>query len=77
MDGFIGYNYIKMALDAEETNFSDSYGNFFHTVMPFVPENVDATYQCVVATIFDDMMYNCLEDYVDDIVGKSKEVCTL
>ena len=36
MDGFSGYNQIKMApKDAEKTAFRTPMGNFYYTVMPF------------------------------------------
>ena len=36
MDGFSGYNSIKMApRDAEKTAFKTPMGNFYYTVMPF------------------------------------------
>ena len=36
MDGFNGYNQIKMAAkDAKKTAFRTPMGNFYYTVMPF------------------------------------------
>ena len=36
MDGFSGYNQIRMALrDAEKTAFRTPMGNFYYTMMPF------------------------------------------
>ena len=40
--------------------------------MPFSLKNVGATYQRVITVIFHDMMHKEIEDYVDDIVVKSK-----
>ena len=40
--------------------------------MPFGLRNAGATYQCAMTAIFHDVMYQDLEDYVDDIVVKSK-----
>ena len=40
--------------------------------MPFGLKNVGATYQRAMATIFHDMLHREIEDYVDDIVVKSK-----
>ena len=35
MDGFSGYNQIRMALrDAEKTTFRTPMGNFYYTIMP-------------------------------------------
>ncbi|KAL6188762.1 hypothetical protein ACLB2K_040153 [Fragaria x ananassa] len=73
MDGFSGYNQIKMATrDAEKTAFRTPYGNFHYTVMPFGLKNAGATYQRAMTAIFHDMMGKEIEDYVDDLVVKSK-----
>lgn len=47
-------------------------GNFYYIVMPFGLKNVGATYQRAMTAIFHDMMHRELEDYVDDIMVKSK-----
>ena len=74
MDGFNGYNKIRMApRDAEKTAFRTPMGNFYYTVMPFGLKNAGATYQRVMTAIFHDMMHQELEDYVDDIVVKSRK----
>ena len=74
MDGFGGYNQIRMApKDAEKTAFKTPIGNFYYTVMPFGLKNAGATYQRAMTAIFHDMMHQELEDYVDDIVVKSKK----
>ena len=58
MDGFSGYNQIKMApKDAEKTTFRTPMGNFYYTVMPFGLKNAGATYQRAMTAIFHDMMY--------------------
>ena len=73
MDGFSRYNQIRMALrDAEKIAFRTPIGNFYYTVMPFELKNAGTTYQCIMTTIFHDIMHCELEDYVDDIVVKSK-----
>ena len=73
MDGFSGYNQIRMApKDAEKTTFRTPIGNFYYTVMPFGLKNADTTYQHTMTAIFHDMMHHELEDYMDDIVVKSK-----
>ncbi|KAK9943690.1 hypothetical protein M0R45_009291 [Rubus argutus] len=73
MDGFSGYNQIKMATrDAEKTAFRTPYGNFYYTVMPFGLKNAGATYQRAMTAVFHDMMGKEVEDYVDDLVVKSK-----
>ena len=69
MDGFSGYNQIRMApKDAEKTAFRTPIGNFYYTVMPFRLKNAVATYQRAMTAIFHDMMHQELEDYMDDIV---------
>ena len=40
--------------------------------MPFGLKNADATYQRAMTAIFHDMMHKEIEDYMDDIVVKSK-----
>jgi hypothetical protein len=45
MDGFSGYNQIRMSLkDAEKTVFYTPIGNFYYNVMSFGLKNVNATY---------------------------------
>lgn len=41
--------------------------------MPFGLKNAGATYQRSMSAIFHYMLHECLEDYVDDIVVKSKQ----
>uniref|UniRef100_A0A2N9G6H2 RNA-directed DNA polymerase n=1 Tax=Fagus sylvatica TaxID=28930 RepID=A0A2N9G6H2_FAGSY len=73
MDGFSGYNQIRMSTrDAEKTAFRMPIGNFYYTVMPFGLKNAGATYQRTMTAMFHDMMHKEIEDYVDDIVVKSK-----
>jgi hypothetical protein len=73
MDGFSGYNQIRMSpKDAEKTAFRTPIGNFYYTVMSFGLKNAGATYQRTMTTIFHDMMHREIEDYVDDVVVKSK-----
>ena len=73
MDGFSGYNQIFMSpRDAEKTAFRTPIGNFYYTVMPFELKNARATYQRTMTAMFHDMMHREIEDYVDDIVVKSK-----
>ena len=74
MDGFSGYNQIRMApKNAEKTAFRTPMGNFYYTVMPFGLKNAGVTYQRAMTAIFHDMMHQEWEDYVDDIVVKSKK----
>jgi hypothetical protein len=74
MDGFSGYNQIRMSTrDAEKTAFRTPISNFYYTVMPFGLKNAGATYQRPMTAMFHDMMHKEIEDYVDDIVVKSKK----
>ena len=73
MDGFSGYNQIRMSSkDAVKIAFRIPIGDFHYTIMPFGLKNTGATYQRAMTAIFHDMMHKEIEDYVDDIVVKSK-----
>lgn len=52
--------------DVEKTTFRTPIENFYYAVMPFKLKNAGA--------IFRDMMYHKMEDYVDDIVVKSRKL---
>ncbi|XP_039684984.1 uncharacterized protein [Medicago truncatula] len=72
MDGFSGYNQIKMAPeDREKTSFITPWGTFCYRVMPFGLINAGATYQRGMTTIFHDMIHKEIEVYVDDMIVKS------
>jgi len=47
-------------------------GIFYYKVMPFGLKNVGATYQRAIQKIFEDMLHNMVECYLDDLVVKSK-----
>ncbi|EOY00162.1 Uncharacterized protein TCM_009817 [Theobroma cacao] len=72
MDGFSGYNQIKMALeDREKTTFITMWGTFCYKVMPFGLKNAGVTYQRAMVTLFHDMMHREVEVYVDDMIVKA------
>ncbi|GAU49857.1 hypothetical protein TSUD_374390 [Trifolium subterraneum] len=72
MDGFSGYNQIKMAVeDREKTAFITPWGTFCYKVMTFGLTNAGATYQRGMTTLFHDMMHKEIEVYVDDMIVKS------
>src|SRR3954453_15712498 len=72
MDGFSGYNQIKMSPeDMEKTSFITPWGTFCYKVMPFGLKNAGATYQRAMTTLFHDMMHKEIEVYVDDMIAKS------
>ena len=74
MDGFSGYNQVKMdPKDAEMIASRTPFGNFYYTVMPFGLKNAKATYQKAMIVIFNDMIHDVVENYVDDLVVKSNE----
>ena len=53
MDGFSGYNQIKMAHeDMEKTTFVTLWGTFCYKVMPFELKNAGATYQRAMVALF-------------------------
>ncbi|KAA3460987.1 RNA-directed DNA polymerase (Reverse transcriptase), Ribonuclease H-like protein [Gossypium australe] len=73
MDGFSGYNQIKMhPEDMEKTTFVTMWGTFCYKVMPFGLKNAGATYQRAMVTLFHDMMHKEIEVYVDDMIAKSR-----
>lgn len=73
MDGFSGYNQIKMYHDDEKhTSFRTPQGVYCYTVMPFGLKNAGATYQRAMNTITRDHLRKTVECYVDDIAVKSK-----
>jgi len=72
MDGFSGYNQIKITPeDIEKTTFITLWGTFCYKVMSFGLKNTRATYQRAMVTLFHDMMHKEIEVYVDDMIAKS------
>ena len=68
MDGFLGYNQIKMALkDVTKTTFTIEWGIYCYPVMLFGHKNLRETYQRMVTALLHDMMHNEVKVYVDDI----------
>ena len=41
--------------------------------MPFGLQNAGATYQCAMTVIFDDLIHQSMECYIDDLVVKTPE----
>jgi len=73
MDGFSGYNQIKMAPeDMEKITFVTLWGTFCYKVMSFGLKNAGATYQRAMVALFHNMMHREIEVYVDDMIAKSK-----
>ena len=74
MDGFSGYNQIKMhPEDERHTSFRTPFGVYCYTVMPFGLKNDGATYQRAMMKIFQDMQHKTVECYVDDLAVKRKK----
>ena len=73
MNRYSGYNEIRMAAkDVEKIAFRTPIGNFYYTMMPFGLKNAGAMYQHTMIVILHDMMHREIEDYVDNIVVKSR-----
>lgn len=74
MDGSSGYNQIRMAVkDKIHTAFRRPKGIYNYKRMPFGLKNAGATYQRAMMKIFDEMLHNLVECYVDDLVVQSKK----
>ena len=72
MDGFSGYNQIKMAEeDKAKTAFTTHWGTYAYDVMPFGLKIASATYQRTMVTLFHDMIHKEIEVYVHDMISKS------
>jgi len=78
LDGYSGYNQIKIALkDQEKTTFTCPFGTFAYQKMPFGLCNAPATFQRCMLSIFSDMVEHFLEIFMDDfsIFGDSFDDC--
>ena len=74
MDGFLGYDQIKMVLqDIEKTSFITPWGMYYYKVMPFGLKNAGATYQHATTTLLHDLIHKEVEVYVDGMIVKSKD----
>lgn len=74
LDGYFGYNQVFIANeDVSKTEFQcpGALGSYEWIVMPFGMENVSATYQRVMNSMFHDFIENFMQVYIDDIVIKS------
>jgi len=72
LDAYSGYNQIHMAaFDMHKTAFITDDANYFYRVMPFDLKNAGATYQWLMDKVFNHLMGQCVEVYVDDMVVKS------
>ncbi|CAL2257469.1 unnamed protein product [Prunus armeniaca] len=58
--------------DQEKTTFRTPKGIYCYTVMPFKLKNAGATYQRAMTAIFNGMLHNTIECYVDDLTSKDQ-----
>ena len=70
MDRFIGYNQINIAPeDQEKMTFTCPWGTFSYQVLPFGLCNAAATFQCVVLSIFADLIHETMEVFMDEFTS--------
>jgi len=69
IDLFSGYHQIPMwAEDMEKTSFTTKFGYYYFKVMPFGLTNTPATFQREMNRIFFDLINDCVQIYLDDII---------
>lgn len=74
MEAYSGYNQIPMhEPDQEHTSFIIDHCLHCYTVMPLGLMNVEATYQRLVNSMFNQQIGKTMEIYVNDILVKSTE----
>ena len=74
LDTFSRYHQIPMhPPNVEKTAFITPHGLYYYNVMPFGLKNVGATYQRLVRKIFQSLLSNTMEAYIDDMLVKSRE----
>ena len=74
MDGFSGYNQIKIAPeDMEKTSFITPLRTYCYKVIPFGLKNDGATCQRAATALLHDLIHKEVEVYVDDMIVKSKD----
>ena len=74
LDAFSRYHQIPMhSPDVEKTTFITPCGLYCYNVMPFGLKNAGATYQRLVTKIFQQLLGNTMEAYIDDMLVESKE----
>jgi len=75
IDLFSGYHQIPMLVDDQEViSFTTKYGNYYFKVMPFGLTNAPATFQREMNRIFFDLINNCVQIYLDDIIVYSPNI---
>lgn len=74
MDGFKGYNQIRMnPKEEKETAFVTERGVFCYKVMTFGLRNAGATYQRMVTKVFKSQLGRSMEVNMDDMLVKSRK----
>ena len=72
MDGFSGYNQIRMDKDDTlKVSFIMDFGVFCYLVMTFGLKNAGATYQRLANKMFKHLIGKTMEVYMDDMLVKS------
>ncbi|KAJ9547666.1 hypothetical protein OSB04_020209 [Centaurea solstitialis] len=78
LDGFSGYFQIPIdPEDQEKTTFTCPFGTCAYRRMPFGLCNAPATFQRCMTAIFQDMIEDCMEVFIDDffVFGNSFDDC--
>jgi len=78
LDGMSGYFQIPIAPeDQEKITFTCPYGTFAYRRMPFGLCNAPATFQRCMTAIFDDLLEDIMEVFMDDfsVYGDSFDLC--
>ena len=74
LDGFSGYNQIQIAPeDQDKTTFTCPWGTFAYRVLPFGLCNTPTTFQRAILSIFNDLISEGLEVYMDDFTPYGDE----
>ena len=74
LDAFSRYHQVPMhPPDVEKSTFITPHSLYYYDVMPFGLKNVGATYQILVTKIFQPLLGNAVEAYIDNMLVKSKE----
>ena len=75
LNAFQGYHQIPLATDDQKkTAFVTPVGNYHYKVMSFGLKNAGSTYQRMMTKMFEPQLGKNVEDYIDDMVVKSKLV---
>ena len=78
LDGLCGYFQIPIdPKDQEKTTFTCPFGTFAYRRMPFGLCNAPATFQRCMTVIFQDMIKDCMEVFMDDfsVFRSSFDLC--